>query len=72
LLLQHAPPLQQLSPLAAVTFCVATLADSLPFIGQESPQHEQQFAETFSPDDFIGQESPLQQQLSIPQHEVFA
>jgi len=71
LLLQHAQ--QQFSPVATVTFFISTLAvfDSLSFIGQESPQQEQQLAEAFAPDDFIGQESPLQQQSSLSQHEVF-
>jgi hypothetical protein len=71
LLLQHAPPLQQFSPLAAVVFLASTLADSLFFIGQELPL-QQQLAEAASPDDFIGQEPFLQQQSSRSQHDVFA
>jgi hypothetical protein len=71
LLLQHAPPLQQLSPLAEVAFFASTLAASLFFIGQESPM-QQQLAEAASPDDFIGQEPFLQQQSSLSQHDAFA
>jgi hypothetical protein len=73
-LLQHAPPLQQLSPVATITFFKSTLdvSDVLLFIGQESPQHEQQLAEAFSPCAFIGQESPLQQQSSLSQQAAFA
>jgi hypothetical protein len=73
LLLQHEPPLQQLSPLATAAFFISTLVAcaSLFFIGQESPLQQQQLAEAFSPDDFIGQEPFLQQQSSLSQHEIF-
>jgi len=73
--LQQAPPLQQLSPTETVTFFISApvvASDDVFFTGHESPQHEQQLAEAFSPLFFIGHESPLQQQSSLSQQEAFA